>query len=148
MNVHEIMIPIKRVFVESSVSEAAKLMDSKNIGSLLVEDKDLTLGIITERDILTKIVARDIDPRKTPVREIMSNPLITIRPEQTIEEANLLIHTHKIRRVPVEREGKIIGIVTINGIARMLKYSLGQSLRDKEINYYRPSYGKNIITEK
>lgn len=141
MKVKEIMTknPIKTA-IGSTVSDAAKIMDGKNIGSLLIEENGKIMGIITERDILRKIVAKGRNPDETLVRHIMSSPLITIDIEKSIEEANELISKNKIRRLPVEENGEIIAIVTLRDISNNLRYSLGKSILDNgETKYYGPS---------
>ncbi len=143
MKVKEIMTPIIKTYIESTVSDAAKIMTMKNIGSLFIEENGKIVGIITEGDILRKIVAESKDPKNIAVRDIMSSPLITIDAEKSIEEANELLAEHKIRRLPVGSNGEVIGIVTMRDISNSLRYSLGKSIiRDSGTSYYRPSYGK------
>lgn len=144
MKVKEIMttIPIK-ISVDSTISDAAKIMAMKNIGSLFIEENGKMIGIITEGDILKKVVAKGKDPKNIAVRDIMSGPLIIIDPEKSIEDANELMTKNKIRRLPVESNGDIVGMVTIRDISNNLRYSLGKSIiGDSGTKYYRPSYGK------
>ena len=139
------MSSIIRVSVDSTVAEAAKIMDAKNIGSLLIEENGKIIGIITERDILKKIVAKGKDYKNINVREIMTSPLITIGSEKSIEEANEIMSQKKIRRLPVESNGDIIGIVTIRDVSNALRYSLGRSIvENSETSYYKPSYERPI----
>ena len=129
MKIKEIMTqsPIK-TSVDSTVTDAAKIMDSKNIGCILIEENEKIIGIITERDILRKIVAKGVDPQSTSVRAIMTSPIITMEAENSIEEANALMTSKKIRRLPIDDDGKIIGMVTIRDITNNLRYSLGKSI--------------------
>ena len=143
MKVKDIMTSIKKTSSETRVAAAAKIMDEKNIGSLLVEVNGKIEGIVTERDLLKKVVAKCKDPCNTTVGFIMNVPLITIDPDKTLEEANQIMTEKKIRRLPVEEDGKIIGMITIRDISDNLKYSLGKSIREGN-NYYRPSYGKDV----
>ncbi len=137
MKTKEIMKPVIKTSADSTVSNAAKIMDIKNIGSLPVEENGKLIGIITERDILRKIVAKGRNPEETPVRDIMSSPLITIGPEEDIEEANNVMIKHKIRRLAVESNGKIIGIITMRDVSNSLKYLLGKRiLGSDETKYY------------
>lgn len=143
MKVKEIMTSIIKASSETMVAAAAKIMSEKNIGSLLVEENGKIVGIVTERDFLKKIVAQCKDPCNVTVGYIMSCPLITVYPEKSIEEANEIMSKNKIRRLPVEKNGEIIGMVTIRDISNNLRYSLGKSLiENSRTNYYRPSYGK------
>ncbi len=140
MKVKEIMKPVIKTSVDSTVSDAAKIMDMKNIGSLPIEENGNLIGIITERDILRKIVAKGRNPEETSVRDIMSSPLITIGPEEGIEEANSIMSRNRIRRLAVESNGKIVGIITLRDVSNSLKYSLGKRiLGSDEIKYYGPS---------
>jgi len=145
MKVKEIMSSIIRASADSTVAQAAKIMDAKNIGSLLIEEHGKIIGIITERDILKKIVAKEKDYKNINVREIMTSPLITIGSEKSIDEANEIMSQKKIRRLPVESNGDIIGIVTIRDVSNALRYSLGRRIvENSETNYYKPSYERPI----
>lgn len=139
MKIKDIMVPIKKTSVDSTVTDAAKIMDVKNIGSLFIEEDGKVIGIITEGDVLRKIVAQGKDPSTTLVKDIMSSPLITIEPEKSIEEANELMAQHKIRRLPVDNNGEIVGIVSMTDISNSMRYSLGKRLI-REGNYNRPGY--------
>jgi CBS domain-containing protein len=142
MKVKEIMSsnPI-RTSVDTSVTDAAKLMDSKNIGSLLVEEGGTLVGIMTERDILKKIVAKGIDPKITPVKNIMESPLITIESEKTVDDANEIMTQNRIRRLPVTNQGNIVGIITLRDVSNSLKYSMGRKiLGEKDASHYRSGF--------
>ena len=134
---------IIKTSANTTISSAAKIMDKHNIGSLLIEDNENMIGIITERDILKKIVAQGRDAKTTSVRDIIDQPLITIDSEKGVEEADKLMSMHKIRRLPVVTKGKIVGIVTIRDVSKGLRYSLGKRISDSRgSDYFRPSYGK------
>lgn len=131
MKVKEIMNPVIKVSVNATVSDAAKLMSQQNFGSLLVEEHDKFVGIITERDILIKIVAEGRDPKIVSVREVQTDKIITVSPELSIAEANDIMLENKIRRLAVKQDGKIIGIFTIRDVSKSLGYSIGKNIRDK-----------------
>ncbi|MBW2981222.1 CBS domain-containing protein [Candidatus Woesearchaeota archaeon] len=139
MKIKEIMTPVSMLPVEYTVADAAKTMDKKNVGSMPIEEGGKVIGLISERDILKRVVAQGKDPKDTPIREVMSSPLITISPDKSIEEANELMIEKKIRRLPVEENGKLIGMVTIRDISNNLRYSLGKRLVEGN-NYSRPGY--------
>ena len=144
MKVSEIMSKtLIKTSVESTVACAARIMDTKNIGAILVENEGVVVGIMTERDILRKIVSKGADPGKTTVEEVMVSPITTISADKTVEEASEFMNENNIRRLPVECDGKIVGIVSIRDISGGMRYSLGKSLRSG-CNYYRPSYGRPI----
>ena len=143
MNVKEAMHNITKLDADTLISEAAKIMDRKSIGSVLVEENNKVVGIMTERDILRKIVAKGIDPNKTTAREIMNSPLITADADTSIEEASDIMAKHGIRRLVIMEDNKIAGIITVRAIAENVRYSIGKRiLEDKESEHYRPSYGK------
>ncbi len=102
-----------------SVMEAAKKMKKENIGSLILKSGENNFGIITERDILYKVVAEGLDPRDIKAKEIMSHPLITIDKDSKLEEAATIMWKYNIRRLPVVDSGKIVGIITENDIIRL-----------------------------
>ena len=139
MNVKEIMSSVTKISADSTVSDAAKLMDEKNFGSVPIEEDGKVTGIITERDVLRKIVAKGVDPKTTSVKDIMTSPVITIGPEKSVEEANEIMTDKKIRRLPVESDGKVIGIVTLRDVSNSLRYSLGKRLI-KSNDHPRPGY--------
>jgi len=120
MQVKDIMkTDVLTVQPEISVVEAAKLMTEKHVGSLIiVNKKGKIIGILTERDILTDIVAKGEDLKNFLTKNIMSKHVIKINPEKTIEEASKLMVKKKIKKLPVVKNGKIIGIITASDIVK------------------------------
>ncbi|MCA1553729.1 MAG: CBS domain-containing protein, partial [Chloroflexi bacterium] len=96
---------------EATVSEALALMESQDVLSLLVRLRDGELGIVTQRDIISKVVAQERDPDQLRVREITSSPIITVAPSTSIAECSRIMIERNIRRLPVEEGGEIIGVV-------------------------------------
>ncbi len=115
------MIPIKKIMRKGIVTitpaetvvNAAKRMKEKNIGSLIVSknSKNLT-GIVTETDIVRKIVAQSKNPEETKVSEIMSTPIYTIDGEKSIVDANDLMDEKHIRHLVVTEEGNPVGVIS------------------------------------
>ncbi len=140
MRVKEIMHGVTKVPFGTTVSGAAKLMDKKEIGSVLVEDETRIIGIMTERDILRKVVAKGKNPEEVKVEDIMSYPIITIDADEDIIEASRKIEEHKIRRLIVIKNGEIAGIVTVNSIAKNIKYILARGSFIAHEEYTRPEY--------
>ncbi len=95
----------------ATADEAAKLMALKGIGSIVVMGKKPE-GIVTERDICYKIVAKDKRPGKVKLKDIMSKPLKTIGPNATLTEASRMMAKHNLRRLPVMENKALVGIVT------------------------------------
>lgn len=97
---------------EATVRKAAKLMEQRNTGAVLVIDGDRLVGIFTERDVVFRVTARDLDARTTRLGDVMTpNPRI-IGPAQTFGYALALMHQHRIRHLPVVEDGKVVGIVS------------------------------------
>ena len=113
--------PVITVKEAASVEKAAQLMGRYNIGCIIVaDDGGMPLGIITERDLALRVVAKNLRPQKVPAREVMSSPLIAIDSDQPITEAARQMNRFNIRRLVVVREGKLIGIVTSKDITAVM----------------------------
>jgi CBS domain-containing protein len=110
---HLISGKIYSITSEKSVREAAEEMARKKIGSLLVLHEGAYIGILTEVDIIRKVVAEGIDPAALSVKKIMTSPVITIEADRSVVDANDLMEKKKIRHLAVTRNGVIIGLVSI-----------------------------------
>jgi len=99
----------------ASVREAARLMREHNIGTLVVVDDGYPVGIITERDLATRVVALDLSG-DTPVEDVMSTQLITVSESTSIENVLDTMQKHGFRRLPVLKDGKLVGILTLRDI--------------------------------
>lgn len=106
------------VKTETNVMEAASLMKKHNIGSCIVVDGK-PIGIITESDIIKKVVSENKNASNTFVGEVMTTPLLVIDPYIDIEEAMKIMSRSNVRRLPVIENGKLIGIVTQKDILRL-----------------------------
>lgn len=104
---------------DATAHDAAGLMRDKEIGSLVVVEAGKPMGIVTERDLVTKVAASDTQPSRVLVRDIMSSPVVAVHPDEEVAEAARLMSQRKIRRLPVVQEGKLVGIVTENDIVRI-----------------------------
>lgn len=100
----------------ASAIEAAKIMSKAEVGCLVVADGNNALGIVTERDMLTKVTAKGKAPSRVKVSQIMSSPIITVRPDDSIRKAAKLMRDNNIRRLVVMNNGKLRGIITIRDI--------------------------------
>jgi len=103
---------------QASVVEAAKTLIKFNIGLLIVLKDGQPVGVVTERDFVERVVAREADPKKLTASEIMSSPLITIDPDEDIIRASELMQKNHIRRLPVVKDGIICGVITARDIAQ------------------------------
>ena len=107
----------RSIGASASVVEAARLMREEHIGSLQIIDNEQLVGMITDRDITTRVVAEAADPKLTSVGDVYSQDLISVEPESDLEEALLLMARHQVRRLPVVDNGKLVGIVAQADIA-------------------------------
>jgi len=109
---------VKTVRIDSNVREAVQKMNKFDIGSIVVVDNRKPVGIITERDILRRIVEQSIDPSIVKVREIMSQPIVTVDSDTSIEEAARLMAKKQIKKLPVVENDRLVGIITSMDIMR------------------------------
>ncbi|HDJ89656.1 MAG TPA: CBS domain-containing protein [Thermoprotei archaeon] len=110
--------PVVTVLFSDPVISAVNKMITHDIGAVVVMSGGMPTGMITERDVLRKVVLEGLDPRKTMCQDIMTTPLVTIDAETPIEKAFLLMKEKDIRRLPVVREGRLVGIITEKDIIR------------------------------
>jgi len=106
----------------ATVWEAVGLMNKHEIGCLVVMKRAKPVGIVTERDMLKRVLARLRDPEKVKVREIMSKPLIVGRLQTDIREAVRLMNERKIKRLPVIEDGRLLGLLSLTDVVRSLAF--------------------------
>ncbi len=116
--------------VEASVSEVAKLLVSKGVGYVIVLDKGKPYGIVTEYDLVSKIIAADKDPKKVTLKQIASTPLITVDPDQDLLKASEVMQTKGIKRLPVVKSGVLYGVITATNIAQKCGEYVNKSVKD------------------
>ncbi|MDA4121490.1 MAG: CBS domain-containing protein [Thaumarchaeota archaeon] len=110
MTVKSVVRPIMSLEKQKSSKEAAETMVKNNIGSVVVSDSGKYVGIVTERDLVKKVIAAGKDPTKTNLGEVMSAPLITIETNRGLGEATSLMLQRGIRRLVAVENGKVVGI--------------------------------------
>ena len=111
----------RSIRASASVVEAARLMRDEHIGSLPITDDEELVGMITDRDITTRVVAEAADPKMTSVGDVVSRDLISIEPDEDLEEAVQLMASHQVRRLPVVENGRLVGIVAQADVALTLR---------------------------
>ena len=114
--------------LNTPVSDAARLMRASDRDSLIVFDLGRAIGIVTERDIIRKITAEGRDAMRVHVAEIVSSPLITIHPDKSAREAAALMLEKRIRHLPVVKETRLLGIITLQDFA---KHMSKKSVKDE-----------------
>jgi CBS domain-containing protein len=107
----------RSIGASASVVEAARLMREEHIGSLPITDDEQLVGMITDRDITTRVVAEAADPETTSVGDVCSRDVISAEADKDHEEALALMARHQVRRLPVVESGRLVGIVAQADIA-------------------------------
>jgi CBS domain-containing protein len=103
---------------ETTLAEAARTMREQDIGDIVVSNDSGLAGLVTDRDIVVRAVAERFDPGSTTIGEILTQDLVTVRPDDTVQSAALLMRDHAVRRVLVcEEDQKLVGIVSIGDLA-------------------------------
>ncbi len=105
---------------DATVFEAVQMMADKNVGALLVTEKDRLVGIISERDYTRKVVIKGKSSRTTPVREILSSQVVHVTPNHTVEDCMRLMTDRHFRHLPVLDGDKIVGIVSIGDLVNWI----------------------------
>lgn len=111
-----------------SVNEAAKMMEDSKVGSVIVMENNTPLGIVTDRDFAVKVVAHAYQI-STPVKRIMSSPLIAISPDETVWMISDLMYTRNIRKLPVIENEQVVGIVTATDLVNQLAISTEEDIQ-------------------
>jgi len=118
---------------EYSVKYAARIMSYFNIGSLIALTEGNVVGILSERDVMTRVVAKGLDPEKVMVSDAMSKPVIVTGPTMPLEDAVKLMFKRKIKKLPVvvkeKKQSKLIGLLSITDVARLQPQML-ETIRD------------------
>lgn len=103
---------------DAPVIDAIRLMAERGIGAVLVMDGPRLVGILSERDYARKVVLMGRASTTTRVREIMTSTVVTATPGQSVDDAMRLMTTHRIRHLPVARDGRVLGIVSIGDLVK------------------------------
>lgn len=148
LTVRDVMTPqVVTIEPTQNVKNAARRMTMFGISSLLVLSKEGLKGILTEKDIISRVVCMGLDPQKVRVKEIMSEPVIVVGPEEPLERAVELMLTQRIKKLPVleQEEGnyRLVGILSLIDVAEIqpdllnsLKEMIEQELPEGEAKFY------------
>jgi CBS domain-containing protein len=99
------------------VRRAAQLMYDKNVGDVLVLAADQLAGVLTDRDVVVRVVAEGLDPDLTPVGEVCSSDVVEVRPDTPLDSAIDMMRSAAIRRLPVVDSGRLVGVVSLGDLA-------------------------------
>jgi predicted transcriptional regulator len=124
-----------------NVLQAAVLMGEKRVSSLPIVSKGKLIGIVTEKDMVIRVVARGLNGKKLLVEEIMSYPVVVTSPETQLEEATKLMLSKGVRKLPVVEDGHVVGILSLTDVAKAypevystLKKLVDEVIIDKKTN--------------
>jgi CBS domain-containing protein len=123
-----------------NVNDAAKMMEDAKVGAIIVMENNSPVGIITDRDFAIKIVAHAY-PITTPVKKIMSQPLIGVDPEESVWTVADLMYTRGVRKIPVIDEDTVVGIITATDLVNQFAVSTEEDMK----NMYYQSLAKIFV---
>ncbi len=111
---------VESISPDTESKEAIKIIAKKNIGSLVVIDNNKVVGIFCEKDFSCKVVVENLLSEDVPVSKIMSTPVCAIRPDQSVEDAMLIMTEKRIRHLPVMDGEKLVGLVSIGDLVKAI----------------------------
>lgn len=121
--------------------DAATLMAEKNIGAILIVESNKLCGIFTERDMTSRIVAKDLDPKKTLLKDVMTKNPLTLDPKDTAKHALETMKAKKFRHLPVVDKDKIVGMVSVRDLYDVIMKELQEDVEEREAFIFGKSYG-------
>jgi CBS domain-containing protein len=117
---------------EATVFEAIELMAQKNVGALPVVEKDRLIGIISERDYTRKVILRGKSSKETPVKEIMTDQVLTVDPNTTVAECMQIMTKRRVRHLPVLDANKLVGILSVGDVLNWTISAQGAAIDNLE----------------
>lgn len=123
LTVEDVMVKdIITIDASATAMEAAEIMNKYDIGCLIVVEGRKPTGIVTERDMLKRVLLQHKNPGKTSVNNIMSRPLIVSTPKTEIRDAVRVMNERRIKKLPVIEDGNLLGLVSLTDVVRSLAY--------------------------
>lgn len=120
LEVEDVMVEeVVTIDEEEAVSKAVELMNKHEIGCLITMKRGKPSGILTERDLLRRVLAESKDPAVIKVSEVMSKPLVVGKPHMDVEDAARLMFKMKIKKLPVVEKGRLCGLITLTDLVRV-----------------------------
>lgn len=117
---------------EATVFESIETMTRENVGSIVVTEDDAVVGIFTERDYLRRIALEERAPKETPIGEVMTEGIVTIAPDATVEQCMAMMTDYRCRHLPVVEEDELVGIISIGDCVKHLSSKAMSRVQDLE----------------
>jgi len=117
---------------EAPVLDAIKEMAQRGVGALLVMKNDKLLGVVSERDYARKVILKSRSSSETPVSQIMSFPVLTVRADQTVNECMRIMTEHRVRHLPVVDGERVVGVLSIGDLVRAVLEEQQQTIAQLE----------------
>jgi CBS domain-containing protein len=114
---------------DDSVLQAISVMAEKGIGALVVIAGQTLVGIVSERDYARKVVLQGKSSKDTPVREIMTSPVVFVSPNQTVDDCMRIVTTKRIRHLPVVQDESVVGVVSIGDLVQSVISTQGETIQ-------------------
>ncbi len=135
MKVKDIMTKnVAYINPDSTVVEAAQMMQKHNVGSIPVCDKSGVVGIVTDRDIIVRNIAHGKNPKDTPVKDVMTGQVTTASPDMDVNDITKMMAQNQIRRVPVVEDNMIVGMLALGDVAADNRFNMEASSALSEIS--------------
>jgi len=147
VKVREVMSsPVITVSPTDSVLEAAKKMSEAKVGSAVVVDKNQPVGILTEGDIIKKVVSKDLIPSSVKVSEVMSSPLITVKAESSLIDAAKTMNRYNVKRLGVMYKEELVGIISMTDIIGLFPEIMEIASEKYQLKSYKGGGAKKYIS--